>query len=265
MENEPISWKGDEFRIAGELYFPSKTARPHPTLILCHGIPGKRKILDDPGYPFLADRFRREGFLVLIFNFRGTGPSGGNFDLLGWTRDLEGALDQLALRPEADPKRIYVMGFSAGAAVSIRVASRRKEIQALISCASPAHFDDWLTERGKSDFMAYAREVGIIRDPDFPRSVQEWETGFRVVKPLRWIGDIPPRPLLLIHGTADDVVGVGHAHLLHEGAGKGAELCLLEGAGHRLRLEQRAIGRAMEWLKGIVFRTRASAARPPDH
>ncbi|MBP1719108.1 MAG: hypothetical protein H6Q43_2546, partial [Deltaproteobacteria bacterium] len=108
------------------------------------------------------------------------------------------------------------MGFSGGAAVSIYVAAHRKEIGGVISCASPADFQDLLIGRGLTDFLAHAREVGIIRDPLFPPSIPEWKQTFDTVKPIQWIDQIPPRPLLLIQGSADEVVDPFHAHRLYE-------------------------------------------------
>lgn len=259
MFQEAVSWKSDDLKISGEIYIPAKGKTASPGLIICHGIPAKQKGPDDRGYPFLAQQFCNQGFLVLIFNFRGTGTSEGNFDLCGWVKDLEEAINYLVLRQEADPKRMYLMGFSGGAAVSIYVASRRREIRALVSCASPAHFQDLIADQGSIDFLNYAREVGIIRDPFFPPSLEEWKKTFEIIKPLRWIQEIPPRPLLLIHGTADDVVEIHHARLLLEKVAGQAEAYLIEGASHRLRVDERAMGKAQDWLTKIAFSNQLSA------
>jgi len=251
MNIEKISWKSDGLVIRGELYHPSDRTGPFPTLILCHGIPARVKGPDDRGYPLLAERFCREGFLVLIFNFRGAGVSEGNFDILGWAGDLEKGLNAVYLRPEADRKRIFLLGFSGGAAVSIYVAARHKEVAAVISCASPAEFRDLSTAKGLEDFLVHAREVGIVKDPAFPPSLDEWKKSFKRVRPIDWIDRIPPRPLLLIHGTRDDVVRVNHARRLYEKIKGKAELSIIEGAGHRLRVEEKAMEKAMDWLKKI--------------
>jgi len=253
MKREKIVWKSEGLRIFGEIYHPVGSSFPFPSLVICHGIPGKTKGTDDPGYPALAERFCRAGFLAVIFNFRGTGESEGNFDLLGWANDLESGLDYLRKRPEVDRGRLYLMGFSGGGAVSIYVAARRKEIAGVISCASPAEFDDLASGRTLTDFLAHSREVGIIRDPLFPPSFPEWKKTFETVKPVEWIAQIPPRPLLLIQGTADDVVDPRHVRLLYERVEGKADFYVIEGAGHRLRLEERAMDKAEEWLKKTAF------------
>jgi putative redox protein len=141
------------------------------------------------------------------------------------------------------------MGFSGGAAVSIYVAAHRRKITALVSCASPAEFRDLTTGKGTEDFLAHARDVGIIKDPNFPASLKDWKKGFQAVKPLNWIDRIPPRPLLIIHGTADEVVNVRHARNLYEKVRGKAELFLIEGGEHRLRVDERAMKKAIEWVK----------------
>ena len=254
MKIEKISWEKDGLNIRGELYLPKRgSSGPFPGLIVCHGIPAKGKEPGDRGYPSLAESFCRQGFEVLIFNFRGAGWSEGNFDILGWARDLEGGLDFFIHRPEVDPARIFLLGFSGGAAVSIYVTARRTEISALVSCASPAEFQDLLGGQGRIDFLSHCRDVGIIKDSKFPVSLDEWTDGFRIVQPLDWVERIPPRPFLIIHGKKDDIVDVSHAGNLYDRVRGKAELFLIAEAGHRLRMEERAMHKAMEWLGKIAF------------
>ena len=150
------------------------------------------------------------------------------------------------------------MGFSGGAAVSIYVAARRKEVAALVSCASPAQFRDLTSARGLKDFLTHARDVGIVKDPAFPSSLKEWRKSFQTVQPIDWIDRIPPRPVLIIHGSKDDVVDVSHAQRLYEKVKGQAEIFVIEGAGHRLRVEEKAMEKALNWLKKISFSDRPS-------
>jgi uncharacterized protein len=52
------------------------------------------------------------------------------------------------------------------------------------------------------------------------------------VAPLRVVRQIAPRPLLLIHGTADQTIPVSHTQRLYDAAGAPKELWLADGAGH---------------------------------
>jgi alpha/beta superfamily hydrolase len=83
--------------IVGEFATPGGDSRqPFHTVCICHGVPsGSKPEPGDGGYPLLAEQLRASGFATFIFNFRGTGVSGGNFDILGWVKDLRAALDYL--------------------------------------------------------------------------------------------------------------------------------------------------------------------------
>jgi alpha/beta superfamily hydrolase len=48
------------------------------------------------------------------------------------------------------------------------------------------------------------------------------------------VGDLAPKPLLLIHGTADDILPPRSSELIYERAGEPRRLMLFEGADHRL-------------------------------
>jgi fermentation-respiration switch protein FrsA (DUF1100 family) len=251
MEKRGIALELEGLRLVGEVYIPEHG--PSPALCLCHGVP--RGGVPDPGdrgYPFLAERFCRAGFVTLIFNFRGTGDSGGNFDILGWTRDLEAALDFLCDTREVDRSRICLMGFSGGAAVSVYVAAKDHRVSSLVVCACPTEFRFAAdAERAKSA-IEHFRDIGIIREKDFPASVADWMDGFNEAKPMEQIENISPRPLLIVHGAQDDVVDPSSAWALYERAREPKEIVIIEGAGHRLRVAEKAMDSALDWLRAHV-------------
>lgn len=251
MKKSEVSLEVEGIPIAGEVYFPEAAGRELcPTLCICHGVPaGGPPDPDDKGYPFLAERFCQRGLLTMIFNFRGTGISGGNLDLLGWTRDLEAVLDYLYSLREVDKSRLSLMGFSGGAAVSAYVAAHDSRVTHVILCACPAQFrfpeePEALVER--------FRRIGLIRDEGFPPSLDEWWEGFERVSPIKWIDRIAPRPLLIVHGDEDEVVGVSNARTLYSKAGEPKELVIIEGGKHKLRLEERAVKSTLEWVEKRV-------------
>jgi fermentation-respiration switch protein FrsA (DUF1100 family) len=243
----------DNLQLPGEVYLPETTKRPCPALCLCHGIPsGQPSSSDDRGYPGLAERFCAAGFVTLVFNFRGAGLAQGNLDMMGWTRDLKAAIDYLASIEEVEKSRLCLLGSSGGAAVSVYVAANDPRVFSLVTFACPAEFG-FLTDKQRARAtIDHFRSIGVIRDADFPPSVDEWLDGFSTVLPLRWIHRISPRPLLLIHGDKDALVPVEHAHKLYEKAGEPKELVIIPEAGHRLRLEEKAITTALDWLRSTA-------------
>lgn len=249
LVNKTVALDVEDIRIIGQLYLPGEGDRPpYPAVCVCHGIPAHRPDPNDRGYPILAERICQEGFAVLIFNFRGTGASGGNLDILGWTRDLKAVLDYLWALPEVDRSRLSLLGFSGGAAVSVWVASQDERVSYIVACACPAKFSFPEVDEPQS-LIKHFRNLGAIRDEAFPPSVPEWFEGFREVSPVRYVAQIAPRPLLLVHGSQDDIVPVTHAHEVYTRAGEPKQLVIVDGAGHRLRQDDRAMAVAIDWLK----------------
>lgn len=245
---QTVHLHSEGLRLWAELYRPEGKAGL-PGLVVCHGIPGAPPDPRDRGYPALAEQLCRDGFLTLLFNFRGAGQSEGNFDILGWTRDLSAALDYMYTLRELDRGRLSVMGFSGGAAVAIYVAAHDRRITSLAACASPARFSALSGERGMADLLEHSRKVGIIKDKDFPPSFEEWSRAFDVVSPADRVGGISPRPLLILHGEDDTLVPAGQARELFQKAGEPKTLSLLPAVGHRLRLEEKAMSVARGWLR----------------
>lgn len=249
MPTKAVALKVDGIDILGQLYLPGNKSQ-YPTICVCHGIPsGIPPNPDDGGYPELAERICREGFAVLIFNFRGTGASSGNLDLLGWTRDLKAIIDYLWTLPEVDRPHLSLLGFSGGAAVSVYVASQDKRVSCVVTCACPAEFT-FLTEVDKlQSLVDHFRHIGAIRDEDFPPSIEDWFNNFGLISPIKYVAGIAPRSLLLVHGNLDEVVEVSDAYRLYAQAGEPKQLTTVDGAGHRLRQNDKAMATVIGWLK----------------
>jgi len=240
----------DGLTISGQLYLPGGGRQiPYPTICVCHGIPAHPTESGDGGYPLLAEKLCHEGFAVFIFNFRGTGASGGNFDILGWTRDLKAAIDYLWALPEVDRSHLSLLGFSGGAAVSVYAASQDKRVSSITACACPADFTAVTEADDPQSVINHFRSIGIIRDKDFPPSIEDWMSGFKLVSPINSVAEIAPRPLLLVHSRQDEVVPVSHAHKLYDRAGEPKQIVILDGAEHRLRQNDKATAIVTDWLK----------------
>ena len=249
MRHSAVILCADEMMLSGEVFLPEECNRIYPAVCLCHGIPAvPYNPGEQGGYPELAARFCRVGFVALAFNFRGCGPSQGNIDMLDWTHDLAAAIDFLAMLPEVDKNRICLLGSSGGAAVCVYAAAKDKRVYAVATLACPARFDFMAGGQTADSLISRFRDIGIIKDADFPPSGEKWLDGFKTIAPIDYIDKITPKPLLLVHGDQDDVVPVAHAGKLFEKAGQPKDLAILPGAGHRLRQDQRAIDAATQWL-----------------
>ena len=244
-----VALEVDDLKISGQLYLPEGGQAPYPTICICHGIPTKTPDPGNESYPSFAERICHQGFAVLIFNFRGTGASGGNLDILGWTRDLKAAIDYLFTQPEVDKTHLSLLGFSGGAAVSVYVASQDSRVSCIAACACLAEFTFITEVDNPRSVIDHFRRIGTIRDKDFPRSTEEWLNGFRLVSPVKYVAGIAPRPLLLVHGNQDNMVPVTDAYKLYEKASEPKQIIIVDGAGHRLRQDERAMAIVIDWLK----------------
>jgi len=249
VHREFIVLQVEGISIVGQVFLPGEKDRYH-LVCLCHGAPsGNPPEPGDGGYPELAERICREGFAVCFFNFRGAGDSGGNLDFLGWARDLQAVVDYLWSLDNIDKSRFSLVGFSAGAAVSIYVAAGDARISGVAACACPSHFGLFTDSGSPQSVIDRYREIGAIRDDDFPPSLDGWFDNLKQVTPLNFVSRIAPRPLLLVHGSLDETVPVEHAHSLYEKAGNPRKLVVIDGAGHRLRRDDRVVGAVLDWLK----------------
>ncbi len=242
-----VALEVDRVNIAGQLYLPDDQI-PYPIVCISHGIPARIPDPSDRGYPLLAERICHEGLAVFIFNFRGAGASGGNFDIRGWTTDLKGVIDYLWALPEVDRSRLSLLGFSGGAAVSIYVGAHDSRVSSIVTCACPAEFNLFTKVDDTPSVIEHFRSIGIIRDRDFPHSIEDWLDGFRLLSPINYVAGIAPRPLLLVHGNKDEVVDVSHAYRLYDKAGEPKQLVIIDGAEHRLRQNERAMAVVISWL-----------------
>lgn len=266
MQTEEITIQVEDHALWGRAYWPGDVCRPDkdkPFLILCHGIPRagteaeKRekeaeKEDSDGGYPALAGRCAALGLPVFHFNFRGTGESEGDFDLLGWTRDLTAFLDYWEQRG-AD-LGFSLWGFSAGAAVSACVAAAEPRVKNVILAACPASFRKIFPRESLDQLIDRFRQGGMIRDPAFPSDPVQWLEGIYAVEPVKYIARLAPRPLLVAHGTADELIPYSHAFELYRQAGRGRQLLILPGAQHQLRRDEKAVEFCLRGLEKMTGR-----------
>ncbi|MGA2157778.1 MAG: alpha/beta fold hydrolase [Dehalococcoidia bacterium] len=249
MKNSSVILCADEMMLAGEVYIPDDCEKSYPAICICHGIPAVPYNPDEKGgYPELAARFCQAGFVSMVFNFRGCGPSQGNIDMLGWTHDLAAAIDFLNMLPEVDRSRICLLGSSGGAAVCVYVAANDPRIHTVATFACPAEFNFMASGLTADSLIRRFRDIGVIKDPAFPPSLEKWLEGFKAIAPINYVKKISPRPLLLVHGDEDEIVPVEQANRLYIEAGEPKQKVILPGAGHRLRQDERAIKVAMDWL-----------------
>src|SRR5438045_1677295 len=114
--------------INGVAYLASG-AGPHPTVVICHGLPGNEKNLD------LAQAVRRAGWNAVTFNYRGSWGSPGVFRFAQNLEDADAVLAYVEDGGHAadlgiDTRRLVMAGHSMGGWVTAITAGRHPELLA---------------------------------------------------------------------------------------------------------------------------------------
>lgn len=153
----------------------------------------------------------KRGYSVLAFDYRGYGRSEGAPSREGTVDDAVAAIDFALAR---DPGRTLVFGHSLGGAVGVVAASRRSEVRAVVA---------------ESTFPSY-RAVARASVPLFG-----FMAGWFVpegLDPVTVVGELAPRPLLVIHGDADEIVPIELGRGLYDRASEPKEFWSIAGADH---------------------------------
>jgi fermentation-respiration switch protein FrsA (DUF1100 family) len=221
---ERISFPSYDGTILRGWFVPA--VRPRGTVVFCHGRAGSKA----PDLIYVP-QFRQHGFNVLLFDFRAHGESDGTQSSLVYyeRQDLLAAIAYLRKR---GIEQVGLMGFSMGAAVAIATAPLSEAVRAVIADSAFAEVRTiavtYLQQRGIPRPLASGLATLII-----------WAAGLRLgchlpdADPLRWVGRIAPRPLLLIHGGQDEGIPVSDAQRLYEAASEPKELWIAPEAEHR--------------------------------
>ena len=216
-----------------------------PAVVLAHGYPSDVQAAQAAAaLPELADRIAAEmGWLALAVAFRGCSGSEGSFSLAGWLADLQASVAHL--KDTEAVSGVWLAGFGTGGALAICAAAVNPAVEGVAALGAPADFDDWASHPRR--LLEHARDVGMVDDPMFPPSLDDWSRELRDLKPVACAPQLAPRPLLVVHGSDDDLVPAFDARVLVDAHGT-AELRLVNGAGHRLRHDPRAVAVLLGWL-----------------
>jgi len=141
--DDQVKVQANGFSLAGTISRPDKpAAKQLPAVVLVGGSgPTDRDetVFGIPIFGQIASALADAGFLVLRYDKRGIGQSGGraeNATLADFADDLRAAIKYLADRKDVDEKRIAVVGHSEGGSVAMLTAAKDKRIAAVALVAT---------------------------------------------------------------------------------------------------------------------------------
>ena len=240
---QPVSFYSEGQKIFANLSLPHEGA---PCVLLSHGLESSK---DGNKWLILAPRLSDEGYASLRFSYRGCGEglekSEGEFQastLTNRIKDYKAAIHYLE-GSGADVKRLGVIGSSFGGTVALAAAV--PGIRALVTLAAPSRMPP-LSKDSTADLKADGL-VQVESGHLLPSTIYEDAGKYDICEAARNIGC----PLLVIHGSDDEVVPVEHAHELYNSAREPKRLEIVRGANHPFdtpgHLEQ-AIALTLQWL-----------------
>ena len=134
-----VSIPAQGFTLAGTLTTPPAQGRlKHPAVILVAGsgaVDRDETVAGIPIFAQLAGALADKGFIVLRYDKRGVGQSGGRSErvtLQDYADDLVTAVKWMAKLENVDSRRIAVAGHSEGGSVGMLAASKEKKIASLV-------------------------------------------------------------------------------------------------------------------------------------
>ena len=229
-------------------------ARNGCTLICCHGINDNRAQWIEP----IARLRARSGYGALMFDFAGHGKSEGNQVTFGVreAEDVEDVVAYLRERGDVNMAGLGITGYSLGAITAILAAARIPELRCV---AIESGFADV-----QRDIAVLVRRFTGLPPFPFANLIVFWGqliSGVKLgdIRPVRVIGDIHPRPVLIISDLCDELANEPYdgTHLF-EAAGEPKELWQIADCAH----VQGFATVPDEWIRRVGDFLDASLAQP---
>ncbi len=195
-------------------------------VIMVHGNGGNRN--NSGGHALdIAGGLVEQGFSVLMFDLHGYGESEGDTVSGGYYEkdDLKGAVAYLKQRGY---EKIGVLGFSLGAVTALLAAAEDEEIDAVVADSAFADLNDIMD----SQFSLRTKAPKIFLRPILFMIKLMYGVDFTAIRPVEVVSKIAPRPVLFIHGEADDTIPAEHSVRLVEASQNPANTLWLVPGGH---------------------------------
>src|SRR5215207_6775979 len=197
---------------------------------------------------WVYEMLARKGYGILAWDARAHGESDGEISTIGYLEvlDVKAALDYVLAQPGVE--HVGAWGGSMGGATLIRATAQFTQIEALFVDSSFASLDD------EFDLLVPYPVINPLA-----KLIAKIKAGINInnVNPLDEIGKISPRPVYIVHSSADTVAPTDAGEKLFNAAHEPRYLWMEENAPHLAiyldnprRYKKRLVGFFDEWLLG---------------
>lgn len=203
----------------------------------------------------------RRGCNVLMFDYRGCGMSDPHVITLGYyeTVDALAAVEYAhSRRPELP---VGILGYSMGGAVAIMAGARDERLKAVVADSPFASQRQVIRRNFRAHTGLPYFPAAYMMERFLPYNVDE-------VEPIREIGRISPRAVMLVHGSSDTITDPLDSAALYEAAGEPKEMWALPSVGHCGAYfvdRQEYIKRVASFLERYLVRDGQTAAAAQSH
>jgi len=258
---KPVIFSNNEEKLVGILHVPEILERDEraPAVIMLHGFTGHKSEAHRL-FIHVARALCNAGYVVLRFDFRGSGDSDGDFEDMTVPREVSDAaraLDFISDLDMVDPEKIGLLGLSMGGRVAVILASKDKRVKfvVLYSAALAPLRERFLKDLGKENLEKLKRGEAVHIGNGWYLKKRFFETIDSPV-PLEVLDKIEV-PVLIVHGDSDNVVPIDGAKKGYEilkNLNSKNEMYIIEGGDHvfaRKEHTQEAIEKTLDWLSSL--------------
>ncbi|MBI3551921.1 MAG: alpha/beta fold hydrolase [Elusimicrobia bacterium] len=217
-----VTFKHKGLKLVAVLARPAGPERRKcPGVLFLHGFPGSEHNVD------VRRRLMKLGVASLSLHFSGAWGSEGNYSFSALVPQAAAGLRYLASREFVDKRRLAVFGFSMGGWTALNLAAREPKLKGVVAVA-PVGGPEMIDGSLLTTIAHHARPLRIRSakslSRDFVRAVKACDPARAVAKRAM--------PLLLVHGTEDDVVPCAISKRLSRLAREPKTLVVARGAQH---------------------------------
>ncbi len=234
LKYEAVDFKSTDGTVLHGWFIPAKNKTPQAakaTVVFSHGNAGS--ISYHLGFcAWLAE----VGYNVFLYDYRGFGKSAGTVDRRGMINDVKAAFAYVRSRDDIDASRLISYGHSLGGAQSV-TALGESAVKGLRAIVIDGAFASYQT---MASIFGGQLGASLVTDE---------------LSPKDYVQKLSPVPLLVVHGTKDEVVPISQGKQLYESAAQPKTFFEVKSGRHGTALSdnQGAYRKKMiEWLDAVI-------------